>query len=105
MEKYLWVAVTNVFLSIEARKVLPNDLRGFVSFRSFGSGIPSGDPTVGFQHEHCIILHTLDEQSEWFFSLVPVCFGQKPTFFLQASAAIFGSVPHNISSREHAQRS
>jgi hypothetical protein len=91
------VAVKNVFPWIEARKVLPNDLRGFVSFGSFGSGIPSGDPTVWFQHEHCIVLHTLNKQPEWFFSLMPMCLGQKKSFFLHASAAaiVFGYLSHN----------
>jgi hypothetical protein len=95
-------AVADVFLRIKAGKVLPDDFGSFVTFGSLGSCIPAGDPTIGFEHEHGVVLHTLNEQPEGFFSLVRVCFGQEPTFSLQASAAtvVFAHVPQNISSTQ-----
>jgi hypothetical protein len=72
---------------VKGGKVLPNDFGGFVSFCPFSSRIPCHDPPFRVQHENCIVLHAVNEQSKRLVPLVPRYLGQNEPFFPQASTA------------------
>ena len=58
----------SVLLRIEAREVLPDDLRGRVAFHALGAGIPAHDASLGIEHENGVILHAADQQTEPLFA-------------------------------------
>ena len=44
-----------IFFRIEARKVLPDDLRTRIAFDSFCSWVPVGDMSFSIEHENCVV--------------------------------------------------
>src|SRR5579863_5852153 len=49
---------------VKARKVLADDLVGFVSLETLGAGVPGEDESVRIQHENRIVSDGFDEEPE-----------------------------------------
>src|SRR6266516_3428518 len=58
-----------VFLRVEARVVLSDDLFGAITLDAFGSAIPSRDSSMRIEHEDRVILDCLHQQLEMPFAV------------------------------------
>src|SRR5262249_23591381 len=57
----------DVFLGIEAREMLTNDLLGPVLLDPFGAGIPGDDAAFGVEHEDRVVFRAFDQETERLF--------------------------------------
>ena len=53
-----------VFLRVEAREVLSDDLFGAITLDAFGSAVPSRDSSLRIEHEDRVVLDCLHQQLE-----------------------------------------
>ena len=58
----------NIFLGIKTRKMLADDFRSCISLQALSSEIPAIDAALGIQHEDCVILNSLYQQTESLFA-------------------------------------
>jgi len=56
-----------VFLGVEHREVLPENILGRIALDSLGPGVPARHPAVRVEHVDCIVDDRLDEQLERLF--------------------------------------
>src|ERR1700683_918120 len=59
-----WLAISQIFFWVEAREVFAYNFRTVIPLDTFCPLIPAPDVAVAVQHENCIILDPLYDQSE-----------------------------------------
>ena len=64
------LAAPDVFLGVEPRHVLADDLLGSIPFDPLGAGVPARHATLGIEHEERAVGHAGHEQAEALLALV-----------------------------------
>ena len=69
LEHLFWPGQLDIFRRKEAREVVTDNFIGFVSFDTFGAGVPTDDPSLWVQREDRVVLDFIEKDPIFFFAL------------------------------------
>jgi hypothetical protein len=61
--------MVHVLLRVELRRISADDLVGTVPFNALRAFVPGGDETLGIKHQDRVVLDTIDQTPESFFTV------------------------------------
>ena len=68
LQSFSGFPLLDLFLGVEAREVLADDLFSFVALDVFGPRVPSDNPPFGVEPEDGVVPHAFNEQAEPLFA-------------------------------------